>query len=549
MTQFAKCWFVVESVAAICFAVAVGAVAVRAAESAPIAPRERIQQLIESLGDDAYEVRQRAQEELIRIGFEAYDQLVQATEHEDLEIASRCRYLVRLIEIEWTRDDDPEPVKELLKDYESADFSDRAERVQRLAYLPDGMGVAALCRVVRFEPSELLSKFAASELLNQEPPGQAGQARWAKTLRENLGRKPQKAAKWLSEYLHLRENPADAVAGWAELVAAEKEAVQETPSRSDPLIVSTLLYRLAAAQADLGDGEAAEKTAAEAREVYPVGRETQQRAHLQTALVLQRQGRIVWAAREYELVSQSGWSASARSARMRHAEMLHDQGNDLEAAEVLKKLVVPEDERIRLVLEKQQEILQETRARMEYFYANHWKAQGDQAKHRQHLDKALEADPLELDTLITCYQLPEQTPEYRAKIVRLIEEAAKNLQKEIEEGEGPYTKANRYNQYAWLVGNTEGNVDLALEYAHQAVQIMPDSGAYLDTLAHVYFGKGDYASAVKYQSEALEADPHSGLLKRKLDRFRKALEAQQKTEDRRDDTERSEVRGVNDQPG
>ena len=39
------------------------------------------------------------------------------------------------------------------------------------------------------------------------------------------------------------------------------------------------------------------------------------------------------------------------------------------------------------------------------------------AKQRESLDKALEVDPADIEVLIACYRLPEQTPEYHAKIV------------------------------------------------------------------------------------------------------------------------------------
>jgi len=54
------------------------------------ASAERIAKLIRQLGDKDYYVRQRAQEELARTGFEAFDALSTATTDEDLEIASRA---------------------------------------------------------------------------------------------------------------------------------------------------------------------------------------------------------------------------------------------------------------------------------------------------------------------------------------------------------------------------------------------------------------------------------------------------------------------------
>src|SRR3972149_5782572 len=59
--------------------------------------QEQIAKLIDQLGDKDYFVRQRAQDELSRLGFEAFDALMAATTNDDLEIASRAKYLLRLM--------------------------------------------------------------------------------------------------------------------------------------------------------------------------------------------------------------------------------------------------------------------------------------------------------------------------------------------------------------------------------------------------------------------------------------------------------------------
>ena len=51
-------------------------------------------------------------------------------------------------------------------------------------------------------------------------------------------------------------------------------------------------------------------------------------------------------------------------------------------------------------------------------------------------------------------------------------------------------------------------------------------GGYLDTLAHCYYRKGDFAAAVKSQTEAVEQEPHSQTIARQLVVFRRALEQQ-----------------------
>ena len=162
---------------------------------------------------------------------------------------------------------------------------------------------------------------------------------------------------------------------------------------------------------------------------------------------------------------------------------------------------------------------------MYYFFACHWAEKGDRPKEREHLDKAVEAYPAEIDALIARYRLPDQSPEYRQETLDLIAKAASIMrqQMEAEPNEPTY-----YNQFAWLIGNTEGDIDEALKFAQKAVDMSPDSGAYYDTMAHVYFGKGDYENAVKHQTTAAELDPYSGLIAKQLTVFRNALAKEQK---------------------
>ena len=158
--------------ASIVAAAAFGVGGLQAAEEKPAAPAEhsppsaqRIDKLIHQLGDKDYFARQQAQDELARMGFDAFEALNAATESPDLEIASRARYLLRLMRVEWTSSNDPPDVKECLKDYELQNSAMRMMRMGVLAGLPDGRGIPALCRLVRFEKSSPLSKSAAVAFL------------------------------------------------------------------------------------------------------------------------------------------------------------------------------------------------------------------------------------------------------------------------------------------------------------------------------------------------------------------------------------------------
>ncbi|NQT39042.1 MAG: hypothetical protein HQ581_16205, partial [Planctomycetes bacterium] len=117
------------------------------AEDKPSPADQRIARLIEQLGDADYFVRQRAQDDLAKIGFDAFDALTEAKNHEDFEIAVRARYLIRLIRVEWTQKDDPADVKTCLEKYEFEDPETRRTKMEYLAEMKDGQGVPALCRL------------------------------------------------------------------------------------------------------------------------------------------------------------------------------------------------------------------------------------------------------------------------------------------------------------------------------------------------------------------------------------------------------------------
>ena len=107
----------------------------------------RIARLIQQLGDAEYTVRQRAQHELARLGFAAFDALADAEQSDDIEIATQAKYLVRAIRADWTNDNAPQQVRQLLKDYDFQNETTRLARMKSLLDLPGDMGLEWLCRL------------------------------------------------------------------------------------------------------------------------------------------------------------------------------------------------------------------------------------------------------------------------------------------------------------------------------------------------------------------------------------------------------------------
>lgn len=299
-----------------------------------------------------------------------------------------------------------------------------------------------------------------------------------------------------------------------------------------------LLYRLAEAQAERGAKEMAEKTADRAFALTP---EESQR-HLLVAYQLQDRGRFDWSEREYrsviksvELVSREGVEA-----RSMLAEMLHELQRDKDAAETLSDLVkaVEADGAVadsinNLSLRRSP---QELRSRMYFFTALDHLAKQETNHAKIALTKGAEANDEDADLLIVMHQLPggeswkkktqEMIDAAATEFKRMVDEMQKLIEltdQESEQAEAKSIQAMFCNQYAWLIGNTDGDVQEAIRLSKRSLEIRPEAAGYMDTLAHCYFHAGDFENAVKWQSKAVKLEPHSGQIVRALAKFEKAL--------------------------
>jgi tetratricopeptide (TPR) repeat protein len=250
-------------------------------------------------------------------------------------------------------------------------------------------------------------------------------------------------------------------------------------------------------------------------------------------------GRFDWAEREWRFVIEESPQDSGLAiyAGAMMASTLQDQQQYLKAAQARQTIVERFDanpglrDRFQDVGGAFDEYLspRRIRAAMDYCFAMHYAAAGDRAKQVEHLDKAVRADPRDGDVLIALFRLPEQTEEQQAVTKRRIERAARAIQIDIERyeltakedvSEQPLL-ARRQNEYAWLVSNTFGDFDRALEYSIKCNDHYDNaSGGLLDTLARCHYAKGDLASAIRVQTRALQLDPHSSAIARQLAFFR-----------------------------
>lgn len=585
-----------------------------AADPAPEDLDVRIGQLIVKLGSPHFLVRDRAQQELVQIGLPAFDQLFEAQQHDDIEIALRARYLVRKLRVTWARDDDPQEVRRLLRNYDEISRDERESRMRQLAALDDRLGVDSLCRLVRYENDERLSKRAALLVLNMPLPDEAARPALAKLLGRQMAVSKRPATAWLRAYAQTLTDAEKSLATWDVLtrdehqlfirqtqpdehtnreivrdllrwqvalldrlgkqeqaVAAMRRTVELIDNTRQDLIETvewlmqrsawpvvdeiatryadrfardaTLLYRLAETRLKQGQKEPAETTAAKARSVE--GEDPSQ--HVLQGFQLQERGLFDWATREYRSAIDLGPAGSIHDLRARFlmSEMQHDQEQSLAAAKTLQGAVDAMDKEEAVVQVVEQRLGRDPKAirsRMHYFYSVDHAAKGERAEQIKQLDKAVDADPTDADALIARYRVKEPTPEFHKRTVELIRSAADSfqakaaeLERQIEPQNDQPTReyierelATDLNQFAWLVGNTEGNYEAAVQASHRSLVLRPETGGYYDTLGRCYYAKGDLANAVKYQSLAVKLEPHTSAIRRQLELFKKEAEKRSK---------------------
>jgi len=76
------------------------------------------------------------------------------------------------------------------------------------------------------------------------------------------------------------------------------------------------------------------------------------------------------------------------------------------------------------------------------------------------------------------------------------------------------------NNHAWLLSRCSKKLDEALEHATKAVQLEPENGAFLDTLAEVHFQRGNRTKAIEISEKAVKLLDGDSQVKRQLERFK-----------------------------
>ncbi len=577
---------------------------------------------IEKLGHPSYATRVRAREKLQRLGLQAFDELHAAQFHPDSEIAMAARHLVSSLSVSWSTEADPQAVRDALDEYGAQSESERQNRMDRLAELPNRQGLAALCRLARFETSLRLSREAALTVM-RFPISEdlESRRREAETIREVIGPNERSAAGWLLKFADDLYAGTYTAAPWRELISVQRQSMDDgsdatitrpsvlelvqvcatraaaagmqgeainltidhldlIPPRARDVIdacswaidnqMHSIVLELKSRHADLfnrqpillygaaeallvqGDADLAEKVASEALVVDPLPKksdsddagkelspkilEENAQRHREVGRELESRGLFRWAEREYRhIIEASPMEAPiAALARAQLAKMFGELENPSECVAVLEPMIKRSEEdqqyaRRLISLRIDVQRLKATKVFQQGLAASR---AGDSQTASTRLTEALELDPENADILIAMYRT-DGDEAWKTKVRQAISRLALRFDNQIEMlkvqmqprmrlPEAGLLLAEYYNQYAWLVSNTEGNYQRALDYSLLSLQINPDEPAQLDTAGRCYFAVGDFANAVRVQRRAVKLEPHSPPLLRQLAMFESA---------------------------
>ena len=323
---------------------------------------------------------------------------------------------------------------------------------------------------------------------------------------------------------------------------------------------AVLLYGYANALRVGGDDTEAQEVADLAYEQNPLPRTKEARekmqpkelednagAHRDIAVTLRERGLFQWAERESRQIIDSLEFDDMGSivARSDLSRMYEDLQRHQDVIDVLKPLV----ER----MEKDAKFKQKMMSPMLSRLASSWQPRIDYhtalttlEEHRDIEDAdekelsletarkkmlaAFLANQNNIDVLIRMYRT-DGDDEWRALVGRLLDQAKRTSEARLKSMESLLKRARNavndenfaelLNNHAWLICNTEGDLNLALKRSLRSLELVEDS-AKLDTCARCYFAIGDFDNAIRMQKRALALDPYSPPLKRQLAEFEAA---------------------------
>ncbi len=546
---------------------------------------EEVRALIRQLGAEDYFVRQEAQERLLGLGAAALDQLVEAAEQSDLEVAARARFLLRKIHVQWHSSRDPEPVVSWMKSYGQAPTGERAQLIRRLAHHYEGQGLASLCRIARFEADQGLAHLAGVLALRYPRPGPKYRRLFALAVQENLQGSRRLSALWLQQAVQDQQSGKPDQRFWAQAIGQQVQRYRASPSLLEMEILQQLLeYCWSVSELSRQEKIAQAANAA----IDTMIRHGHENAGKSLALWLFRNRqwhgwnrlwpRLAQAVRDDPLMLYAAAVVHRRQGRTGEAQTLVQKIralslSTLERAQLAEKLYReklyeeavaeyrrafegPQNSRTVMIgynlgllladLQRYDKAAQVAQrcidvlqaqvpgargdALVNTFRAKQWfweaLAQGQKQgrPNTELLTKTIRADLQELDAIIALYRAADR-PEIKRLAVQFIQQSLSQIDRAIPRRivRPVPNLATPFNQWAWLVSNTQGDYEKALEYSKRSLQLAPGRASYLDTLGRCYYALRRYEDAVAAQRLAVRLEPHYQQMQRQLQLFEEAL--------------------------
>lgn len=202
-----------------------------------------VQQLIVQLGDEQYVLRQRAETQLLERGAEAFAHLKAAENHVDLEIATRAKYLLKQISIDWVRPNDSAVVRSIIARYGEVSQQIRLSKIGKLSRLENEQGLGAMCRIARFESTGLIARYAALAILEKGFLPTARTAAAVEMLTAELGESAEVPIAWIGVYVAQLQAPEQIDPRWLTLIDAEIVLLADETNVTSETLTLTLLRR------------------------------------------------------------------------------------------------------------------------------------------------------------------------------------------------------------------------------------------------------------------------------------------------------------------
>lgn len=540
--------------------------------------QDEMRKLVRKLGDDNYIVRQRAEEQLLRIGMKAFGELRNALKSEDTEIVSRAaRILEQLNLLHQNREN--EGVRIVVDTYAvEQNIGQKAKCIQLLASpdpyfgYPNGEGLQTLCRIVQFEQENSLRAEAAKALIASPPYAPVKRMKWYRSLiQQFVDYGDDDLLRLIYDYASLRcdvdelktaaENkakerarqngtvpdypvplqPVDAMLERVRLLIDHMARFQSDPKNEagpqGSWLDILLFYALAEIQNDLGLHEQCEQTrkaalALRKKEekpdpdqipIDPLDGSRPFNDHFYVGQILFERHRYLWSKDHYKIVCDEGEISHRRDSwsMIANLEQLLDHLDDaISALDHNLEILNQEDYKQKHGDSKDQK--RKIEARRFYFLAQQAADRDDWQKAKENVDQVVQRDRNEIDTLILRYEILKRMPEIDKddpnRMKNLIEGAIGQVEQQMRNGIEPQVVCN---QVAWLLSNTGGDYSLATALINVTMKLEPDSPVYLDTQAHVFALGKKYQKAVEVQAEAIRHAPEAGVFRKSLERFQR----------------------------